>query len=146
MLIHMVHEDDIKQIKEDFQKIDEDSNGFIDQQELERAFKMSGLKKFNVSNIIQEVDINGNGQINYTEFIAATLSQTCLLSDDKIRSVFDKIDSDKNESLTRDELVEALTRNGVPLTQEELDLIISEHDIDKDGNISFEEFKQMLYS
>ena len=133
MLIQMVHEDDIKQIKEVFQKIDEDQNGFLDEEELIKALSMTGLQNFDASAIIKEVDVNGNGQINYTEFIAATLSQGSLLSDQKIRSVYDKIDSDKDGNLTGDELVEALTRNGIPLTQEELDIIILEHDADKDG-------------
>ena len=135
MLIQMVHEDDLKQIKEQFQLIDEDQDGFLDEDELKKAISNTGLQNLDAKAIIQKVDTSeiGKDQINYTEFIAATLSHSSLLSDQKIRAVYDKIDADKDENLTRDELVEALTRNGVPLTQDELNVILKKHDTDKDG-------------
>jgi Ca2+-binding EF-hand superfamily protein len=41
-----------------------------------------------IDKIIHEVDYLGNGKINYTEFLVATLDVKNFLDDNKIREVF----------------------------------------------------------
>ena len=90
-------------------------------------------------------DIDGNGYIEYQEFIAATYSKQKILSEINLRKAFDMFDNDKDEKISSDELKLIL---GVG--NEENDIvwskIISEIDSDGDGVISFDEFKTMMYN
>ena len=57
-------------------KVDTDNSGIIEIQELEQALKNA---KFEISaqeikNIVNELDYTKNHKINYSEFLAATIS------------------------------------------------------------------------
>lgn len=56
--------------------VDVNHTGLIDAEELMNAIKASGLdiEQSEVENIIQAINFKGNGEINYSEFIAATIS------------------------------------------------------------------------
>ena len=56
---------------------------------------------------LEAVDVNLDGNISRTEFIAAMLTQ---VNEDGLRAVFQEIDSDGNGKLDKDELLYALTR------------------------------------
>ncbi len=53
-----------------------DGSGCINAQELSQAMKQVdiGVKDAAIDQIIAEIDYVGNGKINYTEFLAVTLS------------------------------------------------------------------------
>jgi Ca2+-binding EF-hand superfamily protein len=55
--------------------VDVDHTGLIDAEELTKAIKSLKLDiaPEEVDNIISRVNFQGNGEINYSEFIAATL-------------------------------------------------------------------------
>jgi len=62
-----------------------DGSGLINASELATAMKaanMEGVSDVEIDKIITEIDYVGNGKINYTEFLAATLSFT--LSDEML--------------------------------------------------------------
>ena len=44
--------------------------------------------------LIKELDYNGDGSINYTEFLAATVDYEKLITEDKLRSVFSVFDTE----------------------------------------------------
>lgn len=72
----MLNPKEIEGLRREFQKIDTDHSGFIELQELETAlknanFEMSALE---IKQIVSELDYTGNHKINYSEFIAATIS------------------------------------------------------------------------
>ena len=53
----------------------------------------------------------GNGKINYSEFLSATISSRHI-SEKKLRSVFDTFDTDKSGSLTKSNLRFAMQKLG----------------------------------
>ncbi|KAF9435634.1 calmodulin-like 3, partial [Entomortierella beljakovae] len=58
------------ELKEAFKVFDKDGNGFISRSELSHALSNLGstLTEEEVDAMIQEADINGDGQVNYEEF------------------------------------------------------------------------------
>jgi Ca2+-binding EF-hand superfamily protein len=66
----------ILELKGEFQKLDINQNGFIMVEELEMALEKANMKMSNrkVKDIVKQIDFAGNGRINYTEFIAATIN------------------------------------------------------------------------
>lgn len=61
---------DDRLIKRQFQRIDEDKNGFITHDELSKLFNWT-LTEDLINNMIKEIDENNDGQISYEEFVKA---------------------------------------------------------------------------
>jgi len=54
--------------------------------------------------MINELDFYGNGKINYTEFLAATLDVKTFFNESKLRSVFSMFDTDSNGMITEENM------------------------------------------
>lgn len=126
--------------------MDVDNTGFIDADELKEAMKNSefNIPDKDIESIIKEIDYAGNGQINYSEFLAATISAKSFLTEAKLFSLFKQFDIDNSEFITEDNLKEAFKKIGRSLSGQEMKVIMSSHDVSNDGKISYEEFKKML--
>lgn len=61
-----------------------------------------------VDDIIRMVDINGNGTIDYSEWLVATMDRDRLLTDDRLKIAFDFFDKDKNGQIDIHEIKEAI--------------------------------------
>ena len=98
-------------------------------------------KEFN--EIINAIDKDKNNCIEYEEFISATINLDMLLSDKYLHLAFDSYDKDGSQLLSVDEIKKAL---GI-IEGEDNDVIkriIKEIDLNGDGEISFDEFKQLM--
>jgi len=75
VLVKLLTAKEIGKLKKQFEAIDTDFTGYIDAEELSTAMKKSNLNvpAKEIDKIISEIDYKGNNQINYSEFIAATL-------------------------------------------------------------------------
>lgn len=60
-----------------------------------------------VKAIMRNVDYHGNGKINYSEFLAATVQVRSVLTDEKIYALFKHFDTDNSEYITADNIREA---------------------------------------
>ena len=68
-------EEQIRRLEEQFKLIDKDGSGLVNANELAEAMRDMniGVADGEIEKIIREIDYVGNGKINYTEFLAATL-------------------------------------------------------------------------
>ena len=71
---HLDHKQ-ILDLKQKFEKLDEDNSGFLEYKEIHAAITKSeiDLTPEEVEKLIREIDYAGNDKINYSEFIAATI-------------------------------------------------------------------------
>merc|ERR1739844_601383 len=103
--------------------------------------------------IMCHLDPAGSGQVEYTEFLAATMSKEQYLREDVCMSAFVRLDDDG--VITRKDLARLLAdREGVrdaglegatisELTSE-LDAMLRNCDDDHDGGINFKEFMELM--
>jgi len=61
-----------------------------------------------VDKILRVADIDGSGEIDYSEWLVATLNRRSLISDEKLQIAFSFFDKDGNGSISVDELKEVL--------------------------------------
>ena len=97
--------------------------------------------------MINEVDADGNGTIDFPEFLMLTsrkMKDTD--SEEDIKEAFRVFDRDASGFISAGELAHVMTNLGEKLTDEEVDEMIREADVDNDGRINYEEFLTMMTS
>jgi EF-hand domain pair len=82
-------------------------------------------------------DLDGTGQIRYTEFLAATIEAQGAISEERLAEAFDRLDSDDSGYISVQNLSEML---GKEYPKAEIEAIIKEAASDNDGQISYAEF------
>ena len=98
-----------------------------------------------IQKLIQEIDYHGNGEINYSEFLYATIDTKKFLTDQRLRAIFNQFDTDKTDKITADNIRVAFQKLGQEHSMEELREMIKKHDITGDNALSFEEFKAIFF-
>jgi len=96
-----------------------------------------------VDAIMKSADNNNSGTIDYTEFVIATINRQNMLKKEKLEALFHLIDKDGNGYLTIEELKDFFTPSQ-SVEEGVWNDVISEVDVNKDGQISLIEFKEMM--
>ena len=73
--------------------------------------------------------------INYSEFMAATISIKQILTHDKLLAVFNHFDEEQTNQITAANIVSTLKKMGRTISIEEIEEIMRKHDKSKDGII-----------
>ncbi|CAJ1942365.1 unnamed protein product [Sphenostylis stenocarpa] len=144
-LASTINEEELADLKDQFDAIDEDKNGSISLEEMRQALAKDlpwKLKESRVLEILQAIDSNTDGLVDFSEFVAATLHVRQLEENSdkwqqRSQAAFEKFDLDKNGYITPEELRMVGLRGSI-------DPLLEEADIDKDGKISLSEFRRLL--
>ena len=137
-----LNEGDIKKLKESFQAIDDNNDGMLSLDEMKKAISLNkGITCSNVEEIFKSIDTDNSGVINYTEFIAASLDKRIYLKEEKLKDAFKLFDSDGSGKISKSEIATILKDEH---DSAEIDKIFNKYDLNKDGEIDFEEFLNMM--
>ncbi|NP_001303126.1 calcium-dependent protein kinase 34-like [Brassica napus] len=138
-------EEEIMGLKEMFKGMDTDDSGTITLEELRQGLAKQGtrLSEYEVQQLMEAADADGNGTIDYGEFIAATMHINRLDREEHLYSAFQHFDKDNSGYITMEELEQALREFGMN-DGRDIKEIISEVDGDNDGRINYEEFVAMM--
>lgn len=93
--------------------------------------------------MFNKVDADGSGEIDYSEFVVATMNDKALLSSDKLQTAFKMFDKDGGGTISNDEIKQILSF-GQNLDEKVINDIIQQVDANGDGEISFDEFAEMM--
>ncbi|CAN0901024.1 Calcium-dependent protein kinase 9 [Linum grandiflorum] len=139
--------DEIQGLKAMFANIDTDNSGTITYEELKSGLARLGskLSEAEVKQLMDAADVDGNGTIDYIEFITATMHRHRLERDEHLYKAFQYFDKDSSGFITKDELETAMKEYGIA-DDETIREIIAEVDTDNDGRINYEEFCAMMRS
>ncbi|XP_043690240.1 calcium-dependent protein kinase 2-like [Telopea speciosissima] len=140
-------EEEIKGLKAMFANMDTDSSGTITYEELKTGLARLGskLSEAEVKQLMEAADVDGDGSIDYIEFITATMHRHKLERDEHLFKAFQYFDKDSSGFITRDELETAMKEYGMG-DETSIREIIQEVDTDNDGRINYEEFCTMMRS
>ena len=73
-----------------------------------------------IKNLIDEVDYHGNGKINYTEFMSATIDTHKILNESRLRAIFQQFDTDNSNKITVDNIYYAMQKLGQEISKDEI--------------------------
>jgi Ca2+-binding EF-hand superfamily protein len=102
-----------------------------------------------LEDMIRAVDLNGDGVIDFEEFIGLMrlrMDERQRDPEEDLRDAFNMFDADRSGYIDREEVRALMKKLAQTLTDEEIDAIMEEVDTDGDGEISFEEFRAMMFS
>ncbi|CAA0811083.1 Calcium-dependent protein kinase 28 [Striga hermonthica] len=146
-LASTLDEEELSNLRDQFDAIDVDKNGAISLEEMRQALEKDlpwKMKDSRVVEILQAIDSNTDGLVDFSEFVAATLHVHQLEEHDsgkwqqRSQVAFEKFDVDRDGFITPEELKMHTGLRG------SIDPLLEEADIDKDGRISLSEFRKLL--
>ena len=133
---------EIDALNKNFQEIDNNNDGKLTLEEIKlAASKNKGINLELIEEIFKSIDTDGSGSIEYTEFISASLDKSLYLQKEKLREAFNLFDVDHSGKISNAEIAKIL---GMDKRSKEISKILEKYDSNKDGEIDFEEFFEMM--
>jgi len=100
-----------QQLIDTFKKLDTNGDGVLSREEILEGYRqlMSDEEaQEEVNKIMEMVDLDKSGSIDYTEFVAATLDRKKLINKERLEQAFNMFDKDGNGTIDASELKEIL--------------------------------------
>lgn len=146
-MVEPITEKKIAELREAFEIFDRDNDGYLTIKELAEIMRNLGNAptEGEIQDMILEVDIDGNGNINFQEFLSL-MARRMRDGDleEEMKQVFKLFDRDGNGKVGASELKSLMIGIGEKITDEEIEDMIREADKDGDGFINYQEFKDII--
>lgn len=153
IIARQVSDDTIEELRHLFMSVDTDNSGSLTMEEMNEALlqlKVADDVRLEMVRLMSEIDVDRSGSINYTEFIAATISKQEYLKEEVCKAAFHVFDVDGDGVISKRDLVTLLSSGHddnegyAGINVEEVNDIMKEVDANGDGQMSFEEFMQLM--
>jgi len=144
----------IQALKGAFSMLDADDNGAVSHEEVADLLERLG---FNVSedevmDMIQEVDTDGNGTIEFDEFVecvrpalTAKPVEKTSQPNEGMMAAFKEFDEDGNGFIEPEELRTKMSEmSGCEIPMEQIQDMIKQVDVNGDGKVDYEEFVKLM--
>ena len=143
---YLMNDDELKLLKKLFFELDTKGVGVITKEELFKGMEDCFDGKVTheeVDKIFGNIDYDNNGTISFDEFVKAAIDKKKLLTEEKLKAAFALFDRNGDGDIEAKELKEVI---GDDNNNEDniWDQMIKEVDLDGNGVIDFEEFKEMM--
>ena len=100
------------------------------------------MNEKDIKELFDLIDVDQNGKIDYTEFLASTIQKKNYLRNERLLEAFSVFDKDNSGQITKEELLEALKAEK---SQEiEVEKYIQAVDKNGDGKIDYKEFLDLM--
>ena len=135
-------DDEKAEAQETFNFFDKDHDGKISLDEFRNVVMLlcDTATDEDITEMLKEVDLNGDGEIDFEEFYAAVKKES---TPEGIEEAFKTFDKNKDGFITAEELRRTMESMGERVSKEEIDEIIEKADLNGDGKISIEEFLKL---
>lgn len=148
-LVHQMSTNDkVKNLRAIFKQLDDSGDGRLSHEELRKGYQKYFADSLNINefeDLIAKLDQDNSGFIEYEEFLRATVDTESMLTEKNLQFAFKFFDKDGSGKLSVEEVKSILgvvgnDKEGADLVKK----IMSEVDVNGDGEINYEEFKQLM--
>jgi calcium-dependent protein kinase len=98
-------QDELDTLQREFLRLDKDKNGTLNKQELEMMThqKLSKQYEFDWEDVIEQCDYNGDGVIDFQEFISACIDRKVLQNQEDLKIAFEILDTNGDGRISLDD-------------------------------------------
>jgi calcium-dependent protein kinase len=154
MVAKYVDDKKVEDLQKMFETMDDDGNGTLSLDEMKDGFMKNGMPELaaEIEKTMDDIDNDGSGLIDYSEFLAATMSRHVYLEYDYLWQVFKNFDASNTGKLSPNDLVQVLsggktktyTKGSKDEACSEVTTIMEKYDTDNSGDLDFDEFMEMM--
>ena len=138
---HLSTQMELKKLQDTFMILDIDGDGKLSKEELLQGIEKAAItEEYDIEEIIDECDADGNNFIDYTEFLTVAMNWKQCLSRKKLEIAFKTFDINGDDMIDMNELKEMI---GGAVNTEMYNEIMKEADTNGDGFISYQEFEKI---
>merc|ERR1740121_2114531 len=148
VIASQLNEGQIKGLRETFLSLDNNGDGLLTLAELKNGLSQAGITDLpqDLKQIMEGIDADGSGVIDYTEFLAATIEKRLYIQEDVCWTAFRVFDMNGDGKITPNELRMVLNNGNM---ESVVDInataeLLKEVDRNGDGAIDFKEFMGMM--
>lgn len=140
-----MHNDDIHTLRQTFLALDENEDGVLSSNELKLGLAAAGVQiPDDLQLIMNEIDTNGNGTIDYSEFLAAGLKHRYAVTRDLCWTGFHALDRDGDGVISVKDLQGLLDESDNCDDIACVSTLLQKFDTNGDGVIDFEDRKSVV--
>lgn len=151
-LVHQISSSEqVQELRKIFLALDRSGDGRLTFEEIKEGFQrishevVNDLELNDLEATLKQMDTDNNGYIEYEEFLTATINRSLLLTEKNLRVAFEFFDKNNSGKLDQKEITKLLmTLTKKDVCQTEVKKLIEEIDENKDGEVSFEEFTNLM--
>ena len=144
----LVKKDERHELEKQFKDWDTNGDGVLSKEEIINGYRKTygTVDENEIENMIKSIDLDGNGVIDYNEFLACSINKDKILRNDNLKICFNEFDTDGSGKISVDE-ISAIFKRGNNQNEDEMEQfknMIKQADENGDGEISFEEFQDIM--
>ena len=148
MSADQLSEEQLTEIKQVFDRFDQEETGQISSKDFGNILRSFGIDVLDrdLTDLLEEINRDNGGKISFSSFLEILISRLDNLEFEKmIISAFEVFDSTKRGIISASELRYLMTHLGERLSEEEVNEMIREADVDGTGQIDYRSFvKRMM--
>lgn len=140
-------QEELETLQREFVRIDKDRNGTLSKWELEQMVHSKIQNKYNIDwdEIIEQCDYNGDGVIDFQEFMSACIDRKVLQNEDDLKCAFRIMDTNGDGHISLDDFDDLFNSyGGARMDQDLWEGLLMEADRNGDGIVNFEEFQMAM--
>lgn len=143
----------LEDVQQAFRDMDSNGDGVLELHEVragfERVFGSGSAELHDIDDVFTQLDLDGSGAVDYTEFCAAGLGERLSTEVDAVKAAFKAFDVVNDGRITKAELEQVLTSAGVGRASPETYTSMAEEMVDRfdrngDGCLDFDEWLRLM--
>ena len=146
-IAHQIQDSEISDLKQVFSSVDINGDGTLTVAEIKAALVKAKVNlPSDFDSLIAEIDSDNSGEIDYLEFIAATMDRRLYNQREVCWRAFSVFDRDGNGKISIAEFSQVLQDDNIKqsIGTDRIREMVHEFDLNGDGEIDFDEFMAMM--